>query len=402
MPGLSSRPSLIKASPIRRIAALLDEARRKEDIISFGGGAPSLPPPEEVIEFLVDNLKKNPQKTVAYGSTRGLMELRELIAEDLKKYWGVDYDPSEEILIVNGGTEGIYLALATILEPNEEVIILDPTYLGYSEAIKLFNGKIRRVPVTVENGYQPNIEDVEKVVSPLTKAFILLSPDNPTGRIVSEKFVKELVDLAVKYDFWIIFDAVYKHISYGRPTPWVDKFPEARSRTITINSFSKEASIPGFRLGYVTGPKEAIEAMERIKQYVSLAPDTVGQIAMIRFYQDGIKDRYLKDVVIPTYRKRRDLMYKLIKEYLPEAKTVMPEGAFYFFVDIRSYLEAMGRNDEEFANRLLYRKSVVVIPGIFFGERGRGHIRMTFVSEPEERIEEGVRRIGAYVSSYIF
>ncbi|RLE60679.1 MAG: class I and II aminotransferase [Thermoprotei archaeon] len=402
MPRLSSRPSLIKASPIRRIAALLDEARRKEDIISFGGGAPSLPPPEEVIEFLVDNLKKNPQKTVAYGSTRGLMELRELIAEDLKKYWGVDYDPSEEILIVNGGTEGIYLALATVLEPNEEVIILDPTYLGYSEAIKLFNGKIRRVPVTVENGYQPNIEDVEKVVSPLTKAFILLSPDNPTGRIVTEKFVKELVDLAVKYDFWIIFDAVYKHISYGRPTPWVDKFPEARSRTITINSFSKEASIPGFRLGYVTGPKEAIEAMERIKQYVSLAPDTVGQIAMIRFYQDGIKDRYLRDVVIPTYRKRRDLMYKLIKEYLPEAKTVMPEGAFYFFVDIRSYLEAMGRNDEEFANRLLYRKSVVVIPGIFFGERGRGHIRMTFVSEPEERIEEGVRRIGAYVSSYIF
>lgn len=402
MPGLSSRPSLIKASPIRRIAALLDEARRKEDIISFGGGAPSLPPPQEVVDFLVENLKKNPQKTVAYGSTRGLLELRELIAEDLKKYWGVDYDPSEEILIVNGGTEGIYLALASILEPNEEVIILDPTYLGYSEAIKLFNGKIRRIPVTVEEGYQPNIEYIKKVVSPLTKAFILLSPDNPTGRIVTEKFVEDLVDLAVKYDFWIIFDAVYKHISYGRPTPWVDRIPEARNRTITINSFSKEASIPGFRLGYVTGPKEAVEAMEKIKQYVSLAPDTVGQIAMIKFYQDGIKDRYLREVVIPTYKKRRDLMYKLIKEYLPEARTVLPEGAFYFFVDIRSYLEAMGRNDEEFANRLLYRKSVVVIPGRFFGEQGRGHIRMTFVSEPEERIEEGLRRMGAYVSSYVF
>ncbi len=402
MPSLSSRPTLIKASPIRRIAALLDEARRKEDIISFGGGAPSLPPPQEVVDFLIDSFRKNPQKTVAYGSTRGLVELRQLIAEDLKKYWGVEYDPAEEILIVNGGTEGIYLALASILEPNEEVIILDPTYLGYSEAIKLFNGRIRRVPVTVENDYQPRLEDVEKVVSPLTKAFILLSPDNPTGRIVTEKFVKGLIDLAVKYDFWILFDAVYKHITYGRPTPWVDRYPEARDRTITINSFSKEASIPGFRLGYVTGPKEAIDAMEKIKQYVSLAPDTVGQIAMIKFYQDGIKDRYLRDVVIPTYKKRRDLMYELIKEYLPEAKTVLPEGAFYFFVDIRSYLEAMGRNDEEFANRLLYRKSVVVIPGIFFGERGRGHVRMTFVSEPEDRIREGVKRIGAYVSSYIF
>ncbi len=401
MPRLSSRPGNIRASPIRRIAALLDAARRKSDIISFGGGAPSIPPPKEVIDYIVTLLREKTQKTVGYGSTRGLPELRSRIAEDLEKWWGVDYDPEKEIMITTGGTEGIYLALTTVLDFNEEVIILDPTYLGYSEAIKLSGGRVRTIPVSVEEGYQPDVEDLKEVVSPLTKAFILLSPDNPTGRIIDEGFVKGLVDLAVDYDFWIIYDAVYKHITFDKKNPWIDSYPGAKERTITINSFSKEASMPGFRLGYITGPPEAIEAMERIKQYVSLAPDTVGQYALIKFYDDGIKDRYLREVVIPTYRKRRDLMYELVKEYLPEAKTVLPEGAFYFFIDMRYYLEAMGRSDEEFSNRLLYRKSVVVIPGSYFGNRGVGHIRMTFVSEPEERIREGMKRIGAYVSSYI-
>jgi len=401
MPSFSSRLSVIRASPIRRIAALLDEARRKRDIISFGGGAPSIPPPKEMLEYLIQLFREIPQKTVGYCGTRGLPELRRLIAEDLYRYWGVRYDPDKEIMITNGGTEGIYISLAAILEPNDEVIILDPTYLGYSEAIKLLGGRVKRIPVSVENGYQPDLENLKKIITPLTKAFILLSPDNPTGRIINEEFVKGLIDLATDYDFWILYDTAYKHITYGKPNPWLDKYDGARERTITINTFSKEASIPGFRLGYLTGPPEAMDTMEKIKQYVSLAPNTVGQYALLKFYEDGIKERYLNEVVIPTYKSRRDLMYKLIREYLPESKTVMPEGAFYFFVNMSYYLKAMNRDDEEFANRLLYRKNVVVIPGSHFGERGRNHVRMTFVSEPEDRIIEGVKRIGAFVFSYL-
>lgn len=401
MPSLATRITFIKTSPIRRIAALLDEARRRGDIISFGGGAPSIPPPSEMIEYLIQLLREKPQKTVGYCGTRGLPELRELIAEDLKKYWEVEYDPQSEIMVTTGGTEGIFLSLAAILERRDEVIILDPTYLGYSEAIKILEGRVRRIPVTVSEGYQPSVENLKREISSLTKAFILLSPDNPTGRIIDEEFVKALVDLAQDHDFWIIYDAAYKHITFDKVNPWIDRYEGARERTITINTFSKEASIPGFRLGYITAPKEAIDAMEKLKQYVSLAPDTVGQYALIKFYEDGIKDRYLREVLIPTYRRRRDVMYKLIKEYLPEARTVMPDGAFYFFVDIKYYLEAMNRDDEEFANRLLYRKNVVVIPGSHFGEMGRGHVRMTFVSEPEDRIEEGVKRMGAFVFSYI-
>ena len=401
MPALSSRLTLIRASPIRRIAALLDEARRKGNIISFGGGAPSLPPPREVLEYMCEMLKKDPGKVVGYCGTRGLPELRRLIAEDLKRYYGVDYDPDREVIITEGGTEGIYLALSAILEPGDEVIILDPTYLGYAEAIKLVGGVIRKIPVTVDRGYQPDLEDLKRTISTKTKAFILLSPDNPTGRVIDEGFVRGLVDLAVDHDFWILYDVAYKHIVFEGENPWLDRYPGARERTITISTFSKEASIPGLRLGYTTGPPEVIDAMEKVKQYVSLAPNTLGQYMMIRFYEDGVKERYLREVVIPTYRRRRDLMYELLREMLPEARTVLPQGAFYFFVNMEEYLRAMGRDDEEFANRLLFRKNVVVIPGSHFGEMGRNHVRMTFVSEPEERIREGIKRIAAYVFSYM-
>jgi aspartate aminotransferase len=142
--------------------------------------------------------------------------------------------------------------------------------------------------------------------------------------------------------------------------------------------------------------------MEKVKQYTSLAPNTVSQYAIMRFLSDDVKKRYLRDLVIPTYIRRRDCMEKCIKEHLPDAKTVRPDGAFYFLADMRRYLAAMDRDEQDFCNRLLYRKSVVVIPGSFFGEKGAGHVRMTFVSEPEERIEVGVKRMAEYVFSFAF
>lgn len=402
MPELSYRLSIIRTSPIRRIAALLDQARQSKDIISFGGGAPSLPPPTELIEEMQRLLKEKPNRALGYCGTRGLPELRSLIAEDLEKHFGVKYDWEREIIITDGGTEGIFLALMSILNRGDGVIILDPTYVGYSEAIKLMECHVVRIPVFVERGYQPDPELLKNYITSKTKAFILLSPDNPTGRIISEEFVKALIDLANDYDFWIMYDAVYKYIVYEGKNPWIDSYPNARDKTITINSFSKEASIPGLRLGYTTGPPEVIDNMEKAKQYVSLAPDTFGQYALLKFYQNNVKDNYLKNIVIPTYKRRRDLMASLMKEHLPEAKTIFPPGSFYFFVDMRYYLERMARSDEEFCNRLLFRKNVVAIPGSFFGEQGRGHIRLTFVSEPENRIREGIKRMGAFVFSYVF
>jgi aspartate aminotransferase len=338
-----------------------------------------------------------------YTGTRGFLELRKLIAEDWARNQGEVYDPEKEVILTDGATEGIFCAFMSIFNKNDEVIVADPTYLGYLESAQLAGARFVKLPVKVEDGYQPNLELLKSLITRRTKAVVLLSPDNPTGRIVREDFVKGLLDLAADHDFWIINDATYRDIVYGaNAQPKITTYPGAHEHVVSVGSFSKEASIPGLRLGYALGPKEIIDAMEKVKQYTTLAPNTISQHAMVRFLSGDIKERYLRDFVIPTYVKRRDFMEKCIKEQLPEAKTARPDGAFYFFVDIKRYLEAMERNDQEFCNRLLHRKSVVAIPGSFFGEKGAGHIRMTFVSEPEERIELGIRQMAEYVFSFAF
>jgi aspartate aminotransferase len=401
MVTLSDRVASLHISPIRRVAALLAEAGKNREIISFGGGAPSLPPPEEVSAEISRRISKNTQESCAYTGTRGFLELRKLVADDWRKSDGTAYDPSNEIILTDGATEGIFAAFMSIFNKNDEVILTDPTYLGYLESAQLAGARVTMLPVRVGEGYQPDLELLKSLITKRTKAVILLSPDNPTGRVVQSDFARGLLDLANDHDFWVVYDSTYRNVVYGNISqPKITSLPGARERVISVGSFSKESSIPGLRLGYALGPEEAIDAMEKVKQYTSLAPNTLSQYAMMRFFADGVKERYLRDIVLPTYMKRRDLMEKCMKEYLPEARTARPDGAFYFFVDIGRYLNARDRNEEELCSRLSHRKGVIGIPGSFFGEKGVGHVRLTFVSEPEERIELGMRRFGEYVSTY--
>lgn len=403
MVTLSDRLGALHISPIRRVAALFAEASKKQEIISFGGGAPSLPPPAEVSAEISKRISENAQGTCAYTGTRGFLELRKLIAQDWKRHESTEYDPEKEVILTDGATEAIFAAFMSIFNKNDEVIVMDPTYLGYMEAAQLAGACLTKLPVNVEGGYQPNLETLKSLISKRTKAAILLSPDNPTGRIINSSFVKGLVDLANDHDFWVIYDSTYRDIVYGNVSqPQLTTLPGAYERVVSVGSFSKESSVPGLRLGYALGPAEIIDGIEKVKQYTSLAPNTLSQYAMMRFFVEGVKERYLRDIVLPTYERRRDFMEKCIKEHLPDAKTVRPDGAFYFFVDMRRYLDAMNRDEEELCNRLLYRKSVVAIPGSFFGEKGAGHVRLTFVSEPEERIELGIKKIGEYVFSFAF
>ena len=405
MVTLSDRVTALHISPIRRVAALLAEANMRKELISFGGGGPSLPPPKEVSEEIVTGISQDSQGASAYTGTKGYLNLRRLVADDWSKHQGEVYDPETEVILTEGATEAIFTAFFSLLNKNDEVILADPTYLGYMEAAQLAGGRVTRLPVSVEQEYQPDLEVLKSLVSRRTKAVVLLSPDNPTGRIVRSPFVKGLLDLAIENDFWIIYDATYRDVVYGeagKVQPKLTALPDAHERVISVGSFSKEASVPGLRLGYALGPHTAIDAMEKVKQYTSLAPNTLSQRAMVRFLTDETKERYLRDLVVPTYTKRRDYMAEAIEKYLPEAKTVTPDGAFYFLVDIRRYLTAMQRMEDQFGDRLLRLKGVVAIPGSYFGEKGVGHIRLTFVSEPEERIEAGMRRLGEYVFSYVF
>ena len=403
MVTLSDRVTSLHISPIRRVTALLAEANRRKEIISFGGGAPSLPPPKEVAEEIIRKMSEDSQGTTAYSGTRGYLDLRRLVADDWARHQGETYDHETEVIMSEGATEAIFAALHSILNKNDEVILANPTYLGYLEAAQLAGGRIARLPASVEDQYQPSLEMLKSLVSRRTKAFVLLSPDNPTGRIIHLPFVKGLLDLAVDNDFWIIYDATYRDIVYGENVqPKLTSFPGAHERVISVGSFSKEASAPGLRLGYALGPSDVIDAIEKIRQYTTLAPNTLSQRAMLRFLTGNVKQKYLREIVIPTYAARRDFMEKAILKYLPDATTARPDGAFYFFVDMRKYLAAMERTDNELCDHLLKQKGVVAIPGSFFGDKGAGHLRMTFVSEPEERIDLGMKRIGEFVFSYAF
>jgi aspartate aminotransferase len=402
---LSDRVTGLHVSPIRRVAALLAEANTRKELISFGGGAPSLPPPKEVSDEIIKMISEDSQGATTYSGTKGYLSLRRLISDDWAKRQGEFYAPESEVTLTDGATEAIYAAFQSLLNKNDEVVLTDPSYLGYLEAAQLAGGRVRRLPVSVEAKYQPDLEVTKSLITRRTKAILLLSPDNPTGRIVEQAYAKGLLDLAIDNDFWILYDATYRDMVYGergQTQPRLTTFPGAHERVISIGSFSKEASVPGLRLGYALGPQNAIDAMEKVKQYTSLAPNTLSQRAMLRFLGGDIKERYLRETVIPTYVTRRDFMAKAIAKYLPDASTVTPDGAFYFFVDMRKYLGAMQITDEQLCNHLTKQKSVIAIPGSFFGEEGVGHIRLTFVSEPEERIDAGMARIGEYVFSYAF
>ena len=304
MVTLSDRVASLHLSPIRRVTALLAEAGKNHEIISFGGGAPSLPPPEEVSTEIARLISETPQATCAYTGTRGFLELRRLLADDWKDYEGTAYNPATEVILTEGATEAIFTAFMSIFNKNEEVIITDPTYLGYLESAELAGARFVKLPVKVEEGYQPNLEHLKSLITKRTKAVVLLSPDNPTGRVVKPDFAKGLIDLANDNDFWVIYDSTYRDVVYDSVSqPKITSLPGAHDRVISIGSFSKESSIPGLRLGYAFGPEIAIDSMEKIKQYTSLCSNTLAQYAMIRFLSGGVKKRYLKEVVLPIYEK---------------------------------------------------------------------------------------------------
>jgi aspartate aminotransferase len=379
----------------------LAEARKQRDIISFGGGAPSLPPPQEVLDEMIRALREEPKAACGYVGTRGLLELRRLVSEDFAKEEGTKYDPENEMVITDGASEGVFTLFMSLLGKGDEVILTDPTYLGFREAATLAGARVISLPVNVEEEYQPDVEKLKTLITRETKLFVLLSPDNPTGRVVKNDFVKALVDLSVDHNFWILYDATYRDILFEGTYLKICSLPGARDHVAVTGSFSKEAAIPGLRLGYVMGPPAVADAVEKIKQYTSLAPNTLSQMAMIKFFSDDVKQRYLK-AALPIYKARRDFMAKCIREYLPKAKLSIPQGAFYFFVDLKVYLDDMKRDDKDFCNRLLERKSVVLIPGSFFGTNAANHARVTFVSEPEERIEAGMKAVAGYVFSFTF
>lgn len=396
MRKISSRSSKVKPSPQRRLIAKADELVKSGRVVyNYTAGQPGLPPDEELIKEFYSKLTKDPFSYFRYVPTAGLIELREAIRDDLKRYGGFEVDVGD-IVVTSGGVEGMNLSLITTTDPGDEVVLLDPTYSVYWDLAEFYGLRVKKCVQDVSNGFQPDEECLKNVISRNTAAVIVVSPDNPTSRIVREDLMRLIADLCIDNDVWLIYDEAYKHVVYEGEHVWIQKYSRTMEKLISINSFSKDIAIPGFRLGYTYAPKEVIAEIAKVKGFFSITSPVPGQWFAYYALTTGVKERYLSKV-LPIYRSRRDALYDALRKHLPEAKVWKPQASMYLFPDLTPYMQRIGMKDVDFTYQLADKKAVVMLPGSIFGEHGNNHLRITFVTQPEEKLRKGVELMAEFI-----
>jgi aminotransferase len=376
---------IIKAIPPSGIRKFFDLASQMEDIISLGVGEPDFPTPWHIREAGIYALENG---NTTYTSNWGILELREAISEHINKLYKILYDPECEILITTGSSEALDLAIRATIEQGDEVIIHQPSYVSYLPCVILAGGKPKILPTYPEEEFKINPKRLKEMITPRTKALILNYPNNPTGAIMDRDTLLEIAEIVDKYDLIVISDEIYDRLFYDGEFTSFASLPNMKERTILINGFSKAYAMTGWRLGYAAGNREIIEAMMKIHQYTMLCAPTVAQIAAL----EALKLEEEVEKMRESYNQRRRFFYQGLKEI--GFDVVEPKGAFYIFPSIKKF----GLSSEEFAERLLREKRVVVIPGSVFGECGEGFIRCTYASSLSD-LKEALRRMGEFVSS---
>ena len=396
MPGINEKTFLLRESPTRRIDKIRETiVREGKDIILLSTGQPSIPPPRELREYLAERLMEESMKLYGYTQSQGIKPLREAIADDLKELGGLDLDPDQNIVVTAGAQEGMFATLAAVIEDGDEVILTDPCYFGYKPIIEYLGGRVKYVPETLNDGFQPDIEALKETISDKTKAMILVSPDNPTGRVVDRDVAKAVAELAADHDFWLVMDEAYKTLIYEGDHTWVWHY--APDNVIGLNTFSKDPGMPGWRLGYVYGPWNLIRAVKLISEEMVYCPPSVAQIVITHYLRSGMRKKFLPNV-IKEYVKRRDVVISSLEKYLPETRFLKTQGSMFIFPDFSAYLDRLGMDGDEFSERLLRDASVATVPGSYFGSTTK-FIRISFVTESPERLEQGIKIMSEFIEA---
>lgn len=378
-----SKISRMAPSPIRK---MFDLARGMENIVSFGLGEPDFTTPVNIIEAAKKQLDEG---NTHYTPNAGILPLREAVANKLKEYDRVEYDPNTEIMITSGGMEGLYLTMLAALNPGDEVILTDPSYVNYHDQVSMCNGVPKYVPVYEEDGFNYNPENLEKAITSKTKAILINSPANPTGAVASRELLEKIADIAIKNDLLVIFDEVYKYLLYDNLKFCnIASIPGMKERTVVIDSCSKTYAMTGWRVGFVAGPKELVSNLPKIQENVCSCVPAFSQYAAI----EGLKNSQASvDYMNKKYLERRNVICDGINS-IEHLSCKVPKGAFYIFVNIKK----TGLTSEEFAVRLLKEEAVIVSPGSGFGKSGEGFVRMSYATSIEN-INEGLKRIKHFV-----
>jgi len=357
------------------------------NVISFGAGEPDFDTPQYIRDAAV--------KAMVEGKTRytpgsGTQELKAAIAAKLKRDNGLEYKP-EQIIVSNGAKHSLFNLCMTLCEEGDEVIVFRPYWVTFPEVVKLAGARPVYVDLLAEHDYQIQYKALFKAISAKTKAIIINSPSNPTGKLFTEESYKTLLSLAEEYDFWIISDECYEALTYDKPHLSIASLPGGYERTFTVQSLSKTFAMTGWRIGYVAGNVEVVQAMARFQGQATGCPNSIAQAAAVEaLTQPPIALESWRQ----EYRARRDVMVETLNR-IPGVKCARPEGAFYVFPDVSELYGLRGnghliRSSVDFANYLLETEAVATVPGVAFG--ADNHIRLSYATSMEE-IKEGLARI---------
>ena len=362
-------------------------AKSCDDMISFTIGEPDFPTPPNIVEAAVRALREGKNK---YAPNAGIPELRQAIARDIKKNYGVEYNSETEIVITPSGMDTLRLAAQALLDDDQEMIVNDPCWSNHPNHSKMAHGKPVFVPLKEENNFAYSIEDLEAAVTEKTKVILLNYPNNPTGAVISYEDLTAFCDFCKRHDLIVISDEVYHKIIFDGLKFYSPAMVEGmKERVIISQSFSKTYAMTGWRLAYAAGPADLIEAIGRLNENSISCVNTVVQWAGVEALTGTTE--YV-DAMVAEFQRRRDIVYQGINE-IPGLSCVKPQGAFYAFVNIKG----TGLTSAEFSNRLLEEKHVGTVPGTGFGISGEGFVRLSYATSTEN-IREGLRRMGEFVA----
>ena len=381
---LAERTVSIKPSGIRKFFDLVTE-RNDPDVISLGVGEPDFDTPWHIREDGIYSLERG---RTFYTSNSGLKELRTEISRYLKRRCQVDYDPDTEVMVTVGGSEAIDIGLRAVINPGEEVIIPQPSYVSYHPCTILAGG----VPVVIElqekNEFRLTKEELLAAITPKTKVLILPFPNNPTGSVLRREDLEEIAEVCIEKDIIVMSDEIYSELTYGTEHVSIASLPGMRERTILINGFSKAYAMPGWRLGYACAPHIILEQMLKIHQFAIMCAPTTSQYAAVEALKNGDKD--VAEMRESYNQRRRFLVHTFRKMGLTVFE---PFGAFYIFPSIKE----LGMTSDEFAMELLKREKVAVVPGTAFGDCGEGFLRISYAYSLEE-LKHATDRMAKFVA----
>lgn len=379
---LSDKVVTLKPSGIRKFFDIVSEMK---DAISLGVGEPDFETPWHIRDEGIYALEKG---RTFYTSNSGLKELRQEIANYQKRTQNIDYDPMSEIIVTVGGSEAIDIGLRALINPGDEVIIPQPSYVSYEPCAILADATPVIINLKAENEFRLTAQELREAITDKTKILILPYPNNPTGAIMEQKDLEEIAEVIKEKNLLVMSDEIYSALTYKGNHVSIASLPGMKERTILINGFSKAYAMTGWRLGYACAPAEIIEQMTKIHQYAIMCAPTTSQYAAVEALRKGDKD---VEEMRKAYNQRRRFLINAFKEMNLEC--FEPYGAFYVFPCIKEF----GMTSEEFATRFLEEQKVAAVPGNAFGESGEGFLRISYAYSLDN-LKEAISRLKQFVT----